>query len=317
MKKNLVLIQSPLQALCALHAVKFYDLKVDETDFVVVYHSEQQKSQNKGCARIFEESHIPYRYYGITNNIQSMFDLFIRISGECECAIIGDIYNTNLIFYAIGHLKKNGKIIFVDDGNSSVIYIQKLNNSKKNTLKYKIFSRINSIAIKSKGVNVDFFTAFSHNDCTQAINIIHNPFFEKNSCAGVANKLVVVGAISELYIGDYMSELKKLSTYISNNFQESQVLYFPHRRENRLNEIRTMCKDYKWNLVIPEINIEIELSKWEEAPLAVIGFTSSCLLTLRYMFPESNIINVKNSQYIGQAGINSFYEKQGIMNIVL
>ena len=316
MKKNLILIQSPLQALCALHAIKYFDLKIEETDFLIVYHSEKQKKTNYGCERILESHHISYKYYKIKNNLDAIRNLFCSYS-MYELAIIGDIYNTNLNFYATGYLKRNGKIIYVDDGNSSVIYIQKLNNPKKNTWKYKIFSHINSIAIKLKAISVDYFTVFSQNGYRKGFNIIHNPFFEKSLCAGMVNKLVVVGAISELYIGDYIIELKKLSAYISNKFQESQVLYFPHRRENKLDEIREMCKDYKWELVIPEINIEIELSKWEEAPLAVVGFTSSCLLTLRYMFPASKIINVQNPKYKGQAGINSFYEKQGITNIVL
>lgn len=311
MDNNLVVISSALQAICAVTGTEYFKFD-SNTAFEFVNSSEKMRRRNVGVEYYLEKKGIKYKRIIIKNQIEALC-FFFRKRTKYDKIIIGDYYSGFTRLYALSKLKKNGLIIYVDDGNSSLSILK---DKRSFNIKSIFFKYLIEFITKIKKEREILFTIFSDNCCVHGIDVIKNNLFEMtNHNSNRSNRIIVIGSYEEEFMRnnqDYFDFLSRVESYILKEYDNFDVEYYPHRMEYNKKKLMDYCTNKRWKYRISKVCIEEELLDAHEMPLAIIGFGSSALMTLRTIFPHIPIVSFHYLNTPEMINIEKEYNSYGI-----
>lgn len=306
--KTAVIIMSPFQALCALEAL--YEYPSGTPDFYTI-----EDKQNIGKIRLL------LRDFGHEINIipQSSNILMWIVNNikrrKYDRIIVGDFFAFPLLILTSIIAKWKAKVIYVDDGNTTLlIKPNKLPNSIHN-FKWKLFLFL----LKLKSVTKSFYTffpieKFESMPVTQhSFKHVFDMFDKSIRLSGV----YVIGTNTSALDID-TEQYKLILRQILRYYQDTEKVYYcPHRRD--VNIYTKYCNNIGIELFDTKVSVEYDFMRKKLYPHIIIGFGSTALYTLRKMFPLSVIYNVniemnKIRDKEIYKYIADFLEKEGVNN---
>ena len=113
-----------------------------------------------------------------------------------------------------------------------------------------------------------------------------------------AKKMVfVVGTVMKQYAhGQHISEselenfLESKLREIKSKWQDVEIVYIPHGRDVN-NNIHNFCETLNISYVMPDSPIEFYILKNNFYPLAIYGFGSTALFTIKMIYPQTVAVN--------------------------
>ncbi len=299
MKKNLIIIGSPLQLINAMEAVHFF--KLENVILVIAFNGllsnniqiEEQINSFKceEVVKIYPSSVSKFlQYLKLIKYLQRYtYDkLFIGEFGSAFRIILANI--------------NKEKVFLLDDGTATIvdyeksIKINKINRYSFKELRFLIFGL--KIRIKDK---INFFTYYNLEKLPDSEVIKNNLEYMKKdfiqNSIDYGDTIFFFGQPSEIFLDKQELELNLYK--IVNKFSEKKILYIPHRAQTKdeINNIRLMNK----NIKILEINKPVEKYFLNNGiyPKHVISYVSTALTTTKILFPEcnANYIKIKNPNF--------------------
>lgn len=286
---TLILVASPFQALNAIMAVKEFNIN-DPVFFIIGNDLSSEMTRKFVCKYGYT-----YRRIGIAKTaIETLrhsreYNKFKRI-------IVGDYFSIPFFLMSLVLIARGGHIIYVDDGNSTLSLLPPVSRKRLTFKKYskQIFYKLLTIYKKSKHISRSFFTFYDVEDKGFPLPIIKNTLsrIRQGVNKSLTNIYIIGTNTHQLQIQktEYISQLERISKYIKVAYPEHDLFYCPHRRD--LNQYDSDCKRLGIYLYNTEMSVEIDFITDKIYPKAVIGFGSTALLTLKCMFPKSNIIDL-------------------------
>lgn len=322
MKKNLIIVGSPLQTINALEAVNFF--KLENVVLVIAFNglannSNQMEEQIKSLA--YEE------IIKIYPSSISKFSQYLKLikylqKYEYEKIFIGELGSAFRVI--IANLRKE-KIFLLDDGTVSIIdYEKSIKPNKLNKYSFKEF-RFLLAGLKIKvSDKINFFSYYEFEQLP-GIEVIKNSlecmkkdFVQNNYDYG--NTIFFLGQPSEIFSD--LSELKIDLNKIVTEFIDKKIFYIPHRAQSK-EEVK-MISLISDNIKILEVNKPVERYFIDNGiyPKHVISYISTGLTTIKILFSECNVnyirlkkpnLDLKDMSYVNY--LYFYFEKDNIVEL--
>lgn len=295
---SLFFIESPLQLLNAYEAESYFTCK---KSFYIVRLS-NNKQNDEQIEKLIEYLSIREKCFIIKINSKNknIIDLikililkiyFFRIKNIFERFFIGN-FESGLFSLLTKKLKKE-QIILLDDGSKSIVTQKNFTDD----FNFDFFSFYDLIPFKNQNIYKNNFEK------------LRNKISLKTS----TNEILILGSkLSEISIIDedyYIELIKKISTY----FQDKELIYIPHREENK-NKLERIKKEIP-NIKINYIEYPVEFYGINENKKikTVISFYSTALYTMSKIYDSEAIavkFNFEKSEHkINIKEVYNFYEK--------
>ena len=305
-------VSSPYQALCCIEAIKTFNIKQFDV-YIMIY---------SGFNNRLDQIRAVFDYYGINYTIKQCnnksFLSFLKNSifgsSQYDISYAGDYYSYVFVLFAISLIRRKGALFYLDDGNSTISVLKgNLEDYKTKGLLGRIIVLISKIICSLSGIayNRYFFTTFS--DITNdKYEIYQNTFSHiARGIKGDEKQLnIFIGTtkksfcdINNIEEKDYYRILKRKLVEMS---RQSDLCYI----------VLDFCASNRIKCVLPEVCIELYLIMNHIIPNMIAGFTSTALYTIKKMYPQSNVINIRIMSEIQNPEydiISSYYEQNGIV----
>lgn len=293
-KSAIICAASPLQALCALQAITYF--RIEKYVFYIVDDGISLSNIIDVLDNKIEYHIIPLKTkwsLQIYFMIRSLFSLW----GTYDYLIMGDFRLFAIKFRFLPLIRKNGKIIYVDDGNYLISLSKGLSQLSFATKMRRCFF---SLVTHLKTVeDNNYFTLFYQLIENKGWNIIGNDMKSLSVPNDYNEKSVyIVGTVSTLYcevLGISMEKYKEALIHvlktIKTQYPEYSIFYVPHRRDEA-KWIQNECAKYNIEYLKCKSCIEVELIKRKAFPIEILGFSSTALITLKRMFIDSKVTNL-------------------------
>jgi hypothetical protein len=323
--KSLFVISSPFQAICAIEAVHEYEVK--NPVFIILLGKNAEVNSN--TLKVLDLNNITNVYKIIFN---SFFDLVLnankRISefelklNSYETIFIGDYLSTVQRFFSSCFLSKTSKIVFLDDGNST-IEVFKWGNRASVFRSWGIFiktiiSEISFISYKKK--SIEYFTIFDY-DTNKFNKKLNNLRFLKSKIkTKKKNGVYIIGSniynINFLSKSQYIIYFEKIIRHVEINYPDEPIYYCPHRGEPT-DTVELLKSKYKIHEHKSEYTIEIDVIKKSLYPVAIYSFGSTATYSLKIIYPNIDSYSIPletNRKTFNKCikEINQFYSKNDI-----
>jgi hypothetical protein len=286
-------ISSPYQAINAIDAIRHYDLENPEV-YVI---NKRFESHNVSTKDILDEYGISY------TNIS--YDGFFSFTFECafrsitkrkkyDLVFVGDYFNPFLRMQALAKMNKNSKIIFLDDGNSTIEALMfETDYARMRGISYVIKIRLVELFENVYGKKRDrtFFTIFDkitnpkYNVVTNTQNVLTIDYTHRNNPIDII--LVLGSSLSDIgYVEriQYNQKLKSIFQTVKK-LTDIPIYYNPHRAEDIVN-LKHLIDLENIILFNSSSGVELHLLVNNYNPYAVIGFGSTAIFTIKQMFPK-------------------------------
>lgn len=322
----LIVIVSPLQAICAVEAIKEYRLQ----EYKILLLKEGKRTAQ--VVSFLEERGFEYEMiefdHSYAQKIYKLRGLFMWQKIKYDYLFMGDLRLFTLRCYLSSYLKKGGKIVFIDDGNYLLLI---LNNMPKQSFMFRLKETLFSIFACLKRIDGrNLFTCF-------ADDIPENNMW-KVKCnelkylqapnKSMKNEVYVIGTVIDVYcnyIGlstNRMMQIhERLFEMIENKYEGAEIVYLPHGRDQNT-ELMELCENRGVNYKSLDRAVELWIMGNTELPVAVYGFTSTALYTLHLLFPQIAIYNIFPEGHTcagaeAYSYIGKLYLKHGIKLVML
>lgn len=320
-KSSVFVICSPFQALCAMEAIK--EFEITDYHFIVGVRNEQRDKQIES---LLQQWNISYEKIYLFDKKRILLNAIFSKKRKFDRAFIGDFRDSVLNFIALGFLSNKGCVVYLDDGNITISYLQGIAKVQKaiiTTCIYKIIIKLRFIVDRKI-----FFTLYSdialkgfcckQNNFSSIKSLLNN---KKNK-----DDIYIIGTNISAYcekllipLENFKNSLKALIIFLQNKYKSKRIIYIPHGRDIQFfpQEICEECGiEY---LRLNEI-VELYMLKLSYQPIAIYSWTSTALLNLKKIFPDTHCYNFLsdeicingNKDYIT---ISNYYEKNGIISI--
>lgn len=285
MGKSLFVIGSPFQALCALEAKKHYC--VESAVFALWDNTISHKMIEPLLVQQGEIHYIEQNNKGTVNLIKSVRK---EIKEKFRNVFVGDYFSFAEYIVAVCLVKNNAKFVYLDDGNSTLAIAPPISRKRPRTKNEGVWYKALGIYTNAIRINSKLFTIYDlDGGCPLPV--------EKNTFSSLVNKanstkdgVYVIGTnADQLKFRDkeYMDYLSSLNDWIHEKYGDVKVYYCPHRSD------KTNSKDevisFGWKVFDTKVSVEVDFVNNSIYPLVVVGFGSTALLTLKKMFPESEV----------------------------
>jgi hypothetical protein len=289
--KDILFVESPLQLLNALEAIKNFDLK----NYILYVRYSKQKTNDEQLDKlikifdvqptILKKINLSSKHRTFSDYIKIFFYFFYSKFFKINRLFIGNI-DSKFLSLIYKNVPKN-KIIALDDGAKTIALQKKFNETDFYNLftMYNLKKLNNQIIYKNNYNNVK--SLLKNKDKTENILFL-------------GTKLNEVGIISE---NEYILLINKIAKYYNKN-----IIYIPHRGEDekKLNKISKFQ-----NFKIKNIDYPVELYGLyeKEIPNTVASFYSTALLSMQNIYgiqSESFYFDFSNSEH--KESIESVYE---------
>lgn len=295
---KILIVESPLQVLNALEAIKFYKLSQDNFHFLLL---------NTGSGKNLIQMTKVLERFG-ANFEKEVIDLscntnFISRWAKAnthgrayseksfEHVFLGDVRSVAAKII-LAHIKPK-KIIIIDDGNDTKLLIKwiqegnTINDYRKISWKEKLILYLMGISIDLESP-FEFFTmyppetnkiqnlVFARNDYRFIKEVISHDNISTEEVLFIGNKFYQIGWTSE---SSYYQYLEKALYYLRKTYSKCKVLYAPHRGE-KLDEVKAIFNKFEVQIIEPSLPIELYLITRKSLPFLVVGFFSSAFDTI-------------------------------------
>lgn len=292
--KNLFIVCSPLQIINAIESVYHFDL---DNNLLVIIYSSYNDNNNKQMDNIAKY----YKWQEVLTigdgKQRSKFFDYVKTTKKLQKTQYQYVFSGGFsaaMYMMVANVEKN-KLFFLDDGVETITrYNQRLKTNKINKFRLK-YARFWLFGLKTKLKDrINLFTYFNLK-LLPNIEVIHNDltFFKA--------KYMVNSTMDEniYFLGQRlrMNKLKYalyVKEFISN--ANKKVIYIPHRSELVSNELKKALKDQGAMLKYCNMPIEIYFLTNKITPYAVVGFFTTALLTLRFLYPNSQYKSIYLSE---------------------
>lgn len=297
---NLFIVESPLQIICAYEAI----LEKDEEPYLLLIRQTGRgfnDRQMKECADSFNLKYKTFKLYPDNIIIHIIMNIFLWLGlslRKFETIYLGSLYSKALKILKI--FLRGGDFFYLDDGAATLRAQIDIKNGEKPCSNLYTFFQLEAI----HGQKI-----INHKFC----NIRKTLNFRRG------NKSYFIGQPVEYMLGfdekDYLDCVREIAKKFS---KENPLIYIPHRVEDseKILEIE--------NIVVLNIGKPIELYFMEnkvDIPAEVYSCYSSALVSMSILFPEINIVAIKNKNLVAEDVImNSIYNyffENGISVVLL
>lgn len=290
----IICVASPLQALCAIEAIKHFKIENYRLYVVNDYMSLSNIVGVLGKNISYEVLPFKTKWY-----LQLYFMILCLVSshGDIDYLIMGDFRLFALKFRFLPKLRKNGKIIYVDDGN----YLVSLSKGLcQLSLPTRVRSFFFSWVTYVRSINDNnYFTIFYQLINKKEWNLIHNNMESLSGLADSREKAVyIIGTASSIYcdaIGissdRYKTVLLQVMKTLKKKFPNDLIYYIPHRRDDA-SWIKDACDEVGIKYYKCESCIEIDIIHRNASPIEIFGFSSTALITLKRLFSKTKVTNL-------------------------
>lgn len=302
---NLFIIRSPLQILNAYEAIKYFNLQ--NIILVLIYNSgENNTYQMKSLVSIIKhDTLIELEDYKRTKFFRYLKLINTLKDNKFQYIFSGNFGTINRLLMA--NLKAE-QLFLIDDGTSSIISHRKIHNYflepkfDLREFRYRIFrleSRINQ--------KIDFFTIFDLPQIANEIIIQHK--FENLSNKFLNEKKLDFNLV--YFLGQNLTQAKIVSKekyifYIQTiieKYKDKKIVYIPHRTEILHYEIKQLESE-NFEILFPNLPVEIYFLKLNILPFEIISFHSTALYTLKLILKQVKIkafkINIQDIEKLKQ-----------------
>ncbi len=323
----LFLVASPFQVLCAYESINFF--KVKKYTILVIYNpNDLRTGQLFNTLRYLG---LKYKTY-IAESTNRIFDILIKrkISDnfgnlkKFDFVFVGDYPSSVQRSFAIRFIKIHGQIVFMDDGNTSLLVLL---NKKIFSAKARLFNTFFSILALLKRLKKNvFFSTYSDVNTKQKVipnnlESLRNEECSKEGVFFIGTNSVPYCEVHQMKTDDYYNVLEKVLLMLRNSNQGQLCYYIFHGRDIGNQQIESICEKCGFKTLKLEEIVEMYFVKNKIEPLLVAGFTSSALYNLKKMFPLLKIIDVsvKTNLFVNKEYemISLYYKSNGIDGICI
>ena len=325
--RGIFIVSTPFQVISSFEAINNYN--IDEYEFIITSISKNKVLQNiitnkiENSITFFNKSKIQIiNAISLSEFLKKLLKLNVsnnKISNANNYIFIGNAvsFYQNLCRLKFNYFD-NLKLVYLDDGNSSISlikygnkYIYKGIHSKFHKLIFdlnffffntKISSIYSIFDINSNWIKVD------NNNLTNLKKHLNSSYEKINLIIG--SPFVELKQLSKL---EYQNIIKK----VVSDFQESKIIYIPHPREN-INDISEYLLNKNIDIINPKICIEIDLIKKKYKPVKIFSFMSTASYSLKLIYPDcisiSYLVNYANTALRKEYNeIAEFYKTKDII----
>lgn len=295
--KNIFLVSSPLQLLCAIEAV--YHFRLSDNHLIIVNRGTNENySQLKAVYQLFNEvfddiialegeDRTLTGWIKKFNHIDSVFK-----NTKLNNAFIGD-YHDGLSRHVVNSFKLND-VLLLDDGWATLLIDKKLNNNIKLTSYRDVIKYIASNFKYSYGVkkNIKYFTFFDEKILPNSFHHNFENLTKKIELKYLDSTLYFLGSpVVEDGVFAKQRYIDIVKKYLKRS-DEKNIYYLPHRREKK-EKIELLIEDSETELLKTDIPIELYLLKNNIEPSKIASLYSTALYTLSKILKRSTIDYIK------------------------
>ena len=315
--KALFIVDSPFQVICALEAISYY--RIDEPHFLLqddIVACEKTLPLVKQYKNVFIIERGDYSTRALFNNVRK------KLKKKYETIFIGDYYAYWEYVVATILSKPLSRFIYLDDGNSTLAIVPPLSR-RRGIGRGRIWYNILILYNRFRLVKDSLFTIYDlGNQCSLPYE--KNLFSSlKGNNVNKKNGVYVIGTNSDaLHLRDksYKQYLESLNDYIKKVYPTEVVYYCPHRMDST--DYTEFVRNFQWLMFKTEYSVEIDFVRTGITPLFVVGFGSTALLTLKFIYPYSDICTIfvnlqKEEDNIENRLIEEYLYKNGVRIVKL
>ncbi|MPL90803.1 hypothetical protein SDC9_36859 [bioreactor metagenome] len=295
-KKNLFIINSPLQLLNALEAI--YKFKLNNIIMVAVYNRsikniEQIEMQLSkiNCEEIIRFNPLK----------EGKIKGYVRLIKRLQKNVYEKIFTGEIEDYRfkaiLANLEKE-QLFVLDEGSSTVsLYESIIKQNKINKFKLKSFKfLLYGLKTNIKDI-INFFTYYSFEPLKNGI-VVNNSLeylkkdFKQN---GVNYDDTIFFLGQPLFIFSNEKQFEDSLKEVVKKYKDKKIIFIPHREDKKILKI---VHGIDKNIEILELNQPIERYFLEKGiePRNIISFSSTALTTTKILFKNCNIEYIKNKK---------------------
>ena len=317
---SVFVITSPFQVLCVYEAIQ--EFKIKEYIIIAIYIKEDPRT--KQMFSILDFFNLSYQKFCIYKNV-SIHELlkpscWFGRNGEKKVkrAFVGDFRSPCCIELALGFLDKNGIIVYLDDGSSSINHL--MGAYKFPRVQRILFGILKKIAsFRNIDVGNSYYTIYS--DIPSRMKVKENALLslQKNVLDVKPSGCYFIGTNPEIFCKVYSVSQEQyfllLEDYLKklrDRFPEEPLYYVFHGRDKLVEKTKVLLSKCGYSPLILKEIVEMYFVQNKIYPQAVVGLMSSALYTIKMLRPntmvESALIG-NNKIYLN---ISDYYKKHGI-----
>jgi len=272
-KKALIIVESPLQLLCAYEAIYYF--KLEYSLYIILTENELNNLQIKNMVvklKLRKTNYLRITAKKNIFNILSIIGYYVQFRlKHYSIYIIGDYFSRKLNIFTF-FIDKN-KILLLDDGVAT-FKIQK--ELKKQNIPISLYTMFQIEAFSNQKI---FYNNFMCLKCK---------FQTKTS----KNTVVFIGAkLVDLKILDISTYINIIKKALSSS-QGDEFLYFPHRGTSEKN-LKEVSNIKGLDIIDIETTLEFHLLSNSIKPIEIYSIVSTALFSLSSIFEDSNVVAYK------------------------
>ena len=214
--------------------------------------------------------------------------------GYFENALCCDFKSPNMNILAARYLKKKGKLIYADDGFTS---IYPLNNIVYKDKKVSLKMILPKILCKYKGISDNCYFSIFTPGATKFNVIKNNLDILKSNVKQEISGVFVLGTVvqfveSLMDTTNFKDYFNALINYIEFKYPNEQIYFSPHSRSKEDKALNQLCIDHDVKIINSKYSVEIDYSLNGYNPKSIFAFGSTALITLKKMYSNADIINI-------------------------
>lgn len=312
-------ITSPFQALCCIEAIQQFNITSYHI-YVMVYNGfNKREKQVVSLFNSYNINNISIRY---CSKFSFVTFFITNIIPSFDVVFTGDFYSSSFVLFSVLNIKKGGDLVYLDDGNSTLgILMNQLETFKLNGFITKLIIAATRLLFRLKNIDKKktFYTIYS--DIENSNYHIIPDFFSSLA----VNREMKINVV--LFIGTSPSSFirvnnineefyrKVLFDSLSSLSAINKVIYIPHGQDTD-SSVEKFCIDNGVEYRRTDTCIENYVLREGWNPIEIYGFTSSALFTLKKMYPQSHVTDIRivssepNEEY---EIISNYYSNHGII----
>lgn len=296
---SIFLVCSPLQAMCAINAIKEFKIHIYKFILVLV-----KDKRNQQLFTLLAQYHIQYEIiYSFQLGKFEKYNIIKANNEGYKRAFIGDMRSLMMHTIAFKNLQNNSDIVYLDDGNDTISLLKGMQYSPKGVyekIRYEFIKKYFAIIGKSRKITFGKFlyTIYDIPNDNYVIRLNNLDTFikEKDSCA--QNGIYIIGTNFSMYCQEgFVSkdvckqQMEKLFCCLTSDNKDTTIYYIPHGRDIETFP-KELCRKYSVIYHPVDISVELYMKDLEQVPLEIYGYTSSALVNLKMMFPTTRIVDM-------------------------
>jgi len=272
-------VEAPFQLLSAYEALESYAINEFKIYIRLSNSTNNDIQLQKLAETLFHNNNDDIIYISISNKNRTLFD-YLKVLYYCLYSFVIQVkydyffignFESKFLLLLLKPIQKR-KVILLDDGIKSLSFQGNFSDSNN----YNLYTMLKNLKpLNNQIIKYNNFSKF--NKFRKDNDIIY-----EDSILFIGSKLSEANIISEKY---YIKLLEKISKYYNNK----QIIYVPHRVENRdkLDIITSLFN----NIVIKDLNFPIEFYFFYEKsmPRKVVSFYSAALVTINQLYPNLEV----------------------------